>query len=82
MRSRAYRRAQRDRIKAWALRMAKFELLGSYPDRNWVAGTVASWLKRMENPQICSKRCCGNRRRHGEGDSISQRKRFEASEEI
>ena len=71
--SRAMRQAQKKRIKEWAIRMAKRQMARFPLERGREEAIVANWVARAEHPQCCSKRCCGNQRKH-EGITIQERR--------
>lgn len=72
-RKRGLRRAQKERVKAWALRKAKEQIRGGWYYRREAARIVEGWLRRAEHPQCCSCYGCGNQRKY-EGDTIQERR--------
>lgn len=73
MRTRAERRAQKERIKAWAKRQAKNAMRASHFHRAHAEATIRGWLFRAEHPQSCSCRGCGNARQY-EGPTLQERR--------
>ena len=69
MRGRAFRRHEKAKSRARAVRRAK--------SKTWVGrACVTGWVKFCETPQRCSCRGCGNQRKF-EGAPVSERRQWQ-----
>lgn len=86
-RNRAWRRAQKQRIKEKAKRKFKewngyayySTYYGKYPEK--YKEEMQRWMNSSETPCMCSKRCCGNPRRHEGGRyklTLQERRQLES----
>ena len=70
MSKRAERRHHKQRMKRKTMRLVRdvYRFAGTSRAR-----VVAKFVKNADNLKTCSKSCCGNPRRHGEGATHEER---------